>query len=66
MTKSKSMPMMISLPKEARDKLRIMAAERNMKNPDQVTSAATIAKELILEGIERVEHIRSALDSSDR
>ena len=47
MAKSKLVPMMISLPKELRDKLRTMAAEQNLKNPDQVTSAATIAKEII-------------------
>ena len=49
MTKNKLVPMMISLPKEYRDKLRTMAAEQNLKNPDQVTSAATIAKEIICE-----------------
>ena len=47
MAKSKLVPMMISLPKEYRDKLRMMAAEQNLNNPDQVTSAATIAKEII-------------------
>ena len=55
MNKFKSVPMMISLPKEARDKLRIMAAERNMKNPDQVTSAATIAKEIICDFLKMEE-----------
>ena len=49
MAKSKLVPMMISLPKEYRDKLRTMAAEKNFNNPDQVTSAATIAKEIICE-----------------
>jgi len=49
MAKSKLVPMMISLPKEFRDKLRTMAAEQNFANPDQVTSAATIAKEIICE-----------------
>ena len=49
MAKSKLVPMMISLPKEYRDKLRTMAAEQNFSNPDQVTSAATIAKEIICE-----------------
>jgi hypothetical protein len=49
MSKSKLVPMMISLPKEFRDKLRTMAAEQNFNNPDQVTSAATIAKEIICE-----------------
>jgi hypothetical protein len=49
MAKSRLVPMMISLPKEYRDKLRTMAAEQNFNNPDQVTSAATIAKEIICE-----------------
>ena len=49
MTKSKLVPMMISLPKEYRDKLRTMAAEQNLKNPDQVTSASTIAREIVCE-----------------
>ena len=49
MAKSNLVPMMISLPKEYRDKLRTMAAEQNLKNLDQVTSAATIAKEIICE-----------------
>jgi hypothetical protein len=65
MNKSKSVPMMISLPKEVRDNLRIMAAEQNMKNPDQVTSAATIAKNFILEGIDRDEHMKMALNTDD-
>jgi len=49
MAKSKLVPMMISLPKEYRDKLRTLAAEQNFRNPDQVTSAATIAKQIICE-----------------
>ena len=65
MNNVKSVPMMISLPKEVRDKLRIMAAEQNMKNPDQVTSAATIAKDFIIEGIDRDEHMKIALSADD-
>jgi hypothetical protein len=53
MAKSKLVPMMISLPKEFRDKLRTMAAEQNFNNPDQVTSAATIAKEIICEHLSK-------------
>jgi len=49
MSKSNLVPMMISLPKGYRDKLRMMAAKQNLINPDQVTSAATIAKEIICE-----------------
>jgi hypothetical protein len=65
MSQSKQVPMMISLPTEARDKLRILAAEQNMKNPNQVTAAATIARELILEGIEKIERMEAALKPSE-
>ena len=54
MEKSKLVPMMISLPKEYRDKLRTMAAEQNFKNPDQVTSGATIAKEIICDHLKNI------------
>jgi hypothetical protein len=57
--------MMISLPTKARDKLRILAAEQNMRNPNQVTSAATIARELVLDGIEKIEQMEAALKPSD-
>ncbi len=49
MPENKPVPLMLSIPKSFRDKLRKMAAELNLKNPDQVTSASTIAKEIICE-----------------
>lgn len=58
MAKSKLVPMMISLPKEYRDKLRTMAAEQNFVNPDQVTSAATIAKKIICEHLSIVRETK--------
>jgi len=60
MTKSKLVPMMISLPKEYRNRLRTMAAEQNLKNPNKVTSAATIAKEIIC------DHLSIALESEKK
>jgi hypothetical protein len=47
MKKNKPVPLMLSIPKECRDKLRTMAAKQNLENPDQVTSASTIAKEIV-------------------
>ena len=61
MEKSKQVPMMISLPPEGRDKLRIFAAEQNLKNPNRVATAAGIARELILEGIEKFECMEANL-----
>jgi hypothetical protein len=63
MNQNKQVPMMISLPPEARDKLRILAAEQNLRNPNRVTAAATIARELVLEGIEKIEKMEAALKS---
>ena len=55
MPKNKPVPLMLSIPKNFRDKLRTMAAEQNLKNPDKVTSASTIAKEIICERLEQIE-----------
>jgi hypothetical protein len=65
MRSSKQVPLMISLPPEARDKLRILAAEQNMRNPMRVTAAATIAREFILKGIERIEQMKANLQPLD-
>jgi hypothetical protein len=65
MTQNRQVPMMISLPPEVRDKLRILAAEQNMRNPMRVTAAATIAREYILEGIERIERMEEKLQPSN-
>jgi hypothetical protein len=46
MTKE-SFPIFVTLSKEHRDLLRRMAAERNLQNPSQVSSAASLAREII-------------------
>ena len=57
MSENKPVPLMLSIPKSFRDKLRTMAAEQNLENPDQVTSASTIAKEIICEYIDKIDCI---------
>jgi hypothetical protein len=47
MDHSKHVPMTLSVPKRYRDILRMMAAEQNLENPDLVTSASTIAREIV-------------------
>jgi hypothetical protein len=59
--RNRQVPLMLSVPPRCRDKLRQMAAERNLKDTQRVTSASTIARELLLEGIERVEKMELAL-----
>lgn len=53
----KQVPLMLTVPKECRDRLRQMAAERNLQNPNKVVAASTIARELVLDGIERIEQM---------
>ena len=59
--KNRQVPMMLSVPPDCRDKLRQMAARRNFHNPERVTSASTIARELVLEGIERIDRMETSL-----
>jgi hypothetical protein len=52
MTNSDNVPFMISIPKQCRDTLRKIAAEQNLSNPDEVTSAARLGREIILKHLE--------------
>ena len=47
MPKERGLPLMLCIPKDCRDKLREIAARKNLENQDQVTSASTIAREII-------------------
>ena len=49
MTYDEKVSITISIAKMYRDRLRIMAAERNFENPNQITSASTIAREIVCE-----------------
>ena len=49
----------ISVSKTYRDQLRTMAARRNFHDPDQLTSASTIAREIICENIDELERIET-------
>jgi hypothetical protein len=55
MKENKQVQLMLSIPKSFRDKLRTMAAEQNLENPDQVTSASTLAREIICEYLDQIE-----------
>jgi len=45
----------ISINKIYRDRLRTMAAQQNLHDPDQLTSASTIAREIICEHIDGLD-----------
>jgi len=53
------------LPPDCREKLRQMAAKRNLQNPQRVTSAVTNARELVLEGIEKIERMEAMFMASN-
>jgi len=46
----------ISISKSYRDRLRTMAAEQNLKDPDLLTSASTIAREIICEYLDKIDN----------
>ncbi len=50
---SQGVPIMLTLPKEIRNKLREISAQENLKNPDKVTSAAQIGREIIINFFEK-------------
>lgn len=49
----------ISINKEYRDRLRTMAAEQNLQDPDLLTSASTIAREIICEHLDNINSNRN-------
>jgi hypothetical protein len=55
MEKTRLTPLMLSVPIEIRDRLRKIAARQNLERPDQVTSAAQVARELICQFIDKLE-----------
>ena len=55
MPENKPVPLMLSIPKSFRDKLRKMAAAQNLKNPDQVTSASTLARQIVCAFFDNLE-----------
>ena len=53
--KTKKVSFMLYIPKNYRDQLRIMAAEHNLKDPENQTHAATIATEILCQHLDKVE-----------
>ena len=56
----------ISIFKSYRDRLRTMAAQQNLHDPDQLTSASTIAREIICEYINKFERIEADFKAAAR
>ena len=54
MSNEEKVSLTISIEKQYRDRLRMIAAEQNLNNPDKVTSASTLAKEIICEHLDKL------------
>ena len=55
MQKNDKAALLLTVPRDIRNKLRIMAAKENLENPDSLTSASTIAKEILCEYLEKIK-----------
>ena len=53
MTHNRQVPLMLSLPEEYRDKLRVMVAEMNLKNPSRIVTAASLGRKIIMDYLEK-------------
>jgi hypothetical protein len=55
----------ISIAKCYRDRLRTMAAQQNLHDPDQLTSASTLAREIICNHIDELERVEADFQAVD-
>jgi hypothetical protein len=65
MTIGRKVSITISIEKGYRDQLRTMAAKRNLHDPDQLTSASTIAREIICEHIDELDRVEADFVATD-
>ena len=65
MTTDRKVSITISIEKVYRDQLRTMAAKRNLHDPDQLTSASTIAREIICEHIDELDRVEADFVSAE-
>ena len=59
MGNEKSKAIMLSIREDYRDRLRMIAAEANLKNPSTVKTASGIARDIVCEFLDRLEEGRS-------
>ena len=63
MTIEEKVSLTIAIPKSYRDRLRTMAAKKNLREPDQLTSASTIAREIICEYIDNLDSTNASFEA---
>lgn len=59
------MSLTISIAKEYRDRLRTMAAQKNLSDPDNLTSASTLAREIICKYFDETERQENGCKKDD-
>ena len=55
MTEGKLVPLTLSLPQNLKDRLRVLAAEKNLNNPTEYNSISSIAREAFSKYFEKME-----------
>ncbi|MEE4605944.1 MAG: hypothetical protein V2J65_32005 [Desulfobacteraceae bacterium] len=63
MTIEEKVSLTIAIPKSYRDYLRTMAAQQNLRDPGQITSASTIAREIICEYIDNLNRTNASSEA---
>ena len=64
MSKNEKVSITISIAKSYRDQLRTMAARQNLHDPDKLTSASTLAREIISDHLDELERIEADFNAA--
>ena len=57
-----SVPLYLSIPEEYKDKLVIMAAKQNIKNPKRIATASALGREIICHYLDNLDANNSILE----
>jgi len=55
MTENRQVAITLSIPEQCLERLRIMAAKSILRDPSHVTTASTIAKEIICKALDKMD-----------
>jgi len=59
MEREKSVPIMLTIPKQIKDHLRKLAAEMNLKNPDENATASGLGRQILCDYLQTLMTERS-------
>lgn len=65
MSAGRKVTLTISVSKEYRDRLRTLAAHQNLIDPDNLTSASTLAREIICKYFDEMDCLENVCEVSD-